>query len=315
MAARRSTNKTRASAHSKTSSATLSDNHVDLMNKKVGSYTKGPDLVTALMDNVTDPQMLYQLTSASAHAKRCFDKQPVGYLKASLAILPADLRQLAIAYVIEAEHEPDSDGTPVQKCSCEDKRLPTGATLRVNRRSKILDALDNDLGESPFKFPKNLLDPLRTLKGLSAAYEAIDTLSNADIWVAMAKDPCEADPSQMRHRRMRGLWHLELFCTIFHRDCLARMAPWHHSCTCRVSIATVVHDQQEFFFRLGSDEFDSFAKVWDDVFIMLQNIYAKNLAYIFEEKYVWFLLGRVSASRMRSFYSASHWRKQILRET
>lgn len=319
MAARRSANRNRASAPSKTSSATQSEDRVDLTNKEIGCYTRGPDLVTALMDNVADPQLLYQLISASAQAKRCFDKQPIGYLKASLANLPADLRQVAIAYVIEAEHEPDSDGTPVQRCSCEDDRSPRGATPVVNRRSRISDALDKYLRGSPLEFPKALRDPLRSLQALSAASEAIDLLSKADIWVAMAKNPFEADPSQMKHRTKRALWHLELFCTLFHRDCLAKRASWQHSCECsRASVAAIVPDQLVFFFKLGFHETDDFARVWDDVFMMLQNVYAKKVVHIFEEKYIWGLPGLESASMICGPIgddSSFQCRKQIVSDT
>lgn len=269
------------------------------------------------MDNVADPQMLYQLISASAHAKRCFDKQPIGYLKASLANLPADLRQIAIAYVIEAEHELDSDGTPVQDRSCEDDKLWTVPILWPKRHSKIADALDKYLGSS-LEFPKDLHDPLRTLKALSASYEAIDTLSNADIWVSVAQSRCEADPSQMKHRVNRGLWYLELFCTIFHQDCLAREDE-QNSFEYRVSISTV-KDQHAFLSKLGFDGVDALARVWDDIFIMLQNVYAMKLAHIFEERYIWMAgapaeLERISMiRRQRGVNPAFSGRKQLISE-
>lgn len=50
------------------------------------------------------------IVSVSAAAKRSFHHRLIAHLKASLSNLPPDLKKLAIAYMVEARYEPDSDG-------------------------------------------------------------------------------------------------------------------------------------------------------------------------------------------------------------
>ena len=216
--------------------------------------------MVALMDNVTDPQMLYQLVSASAHAKRCFSHQPVGYLKASLSNMSPKFRQLAIAYIIEAEYEPDSDGTPVEDRSYTDAEHVTAKQEWTEsecscRQSTIVDNLDEYLGDPQPSIPVDLLDPLGTLKTLSATYEAIETLVDADIWTVVAKAPSNDSSPRTRQRIKRALWYLELFCTIFHQDCLATRYLYMAKSTFVTLIRnSMAIDQRRFFHYLSSEE-------------------------------------------------------------
>lgn len=253
-------------------------------NNNEGTFAKGPETVAVLMDNITDPHMLWQLVSASAAAKRAYDHRPISYLKVSMAYMPADLYQLALVYMDVASRELCKNSIPKES---QDRPSIEKELMEVKDKVSIEQVMNKLFSGSNRNFPKHLSDPLASLQVVSEAYEAIDTLAYANrIWRVMPIFPCADGTPSLLPRIKRALWYLEIYSATFYRDYLVATSGIYETAYNFDKILPHIKLQEEFIHKLGFEEVDDMARVCDDLIHDLQVVYKAKLAKLFEEEYL-----------------------------
>ena len=213
-------------------------------NNSESTFAKGPEIVAALMDNIIDPHMLWQLVSASGPARRAFDHRPISYLKASLSHMPTDLYQLALVYIDVASSELCRN-----RVSGPPKDWPS-----INR---LMDALSRGSNQS---FSTELTDPLASLQLMSEAYEAIEALAHSGtVHKIMSNTLPFSTPSQ--HRIKKACWYLEIYSATFYRPFSVKSDNINRSTYNSTEFDPIVAKRCEFIHTLSTEELIDVARV------------------------------------------------------
>lgn len=242
----------------------------------------GQRVVAALMDNVVNPFMLFQLISASAEAMHAFKYQPIGYLKTSISCLPEEMGRLVVAYMVLVDKGPHT--TPWPDLGYAWPRIPS-----PGYECSYCDSLLHDTWSSVFierylgpecRLPlERLSDPFSVLSKVARVFESIEQLSISNLWVWTPR------VLMSLYRISLALWRIEIFCRLFGRDWSLRQ----NEIAGRA--VTPTQEQHRFFHALDEDDIEDLYIVYDDLSIMLENVYSQELGHIFEAFYLWFTKG------------------------
>lgn len=259
------------------------------------NFTRGYELVMVLMDNASSPGMLYQLVATCSVGKSTFEKWPVGCLKRAISDMPEDLRQLAIAFIASTQSILEQDQRMIRyvkslakigvECDSWGFEETPGKVVNCSEhQSRYVFFIEKYLSNRTSTIPDRLMKPLEMLKSLSRVYEAIELLSDADIWQSARPAHSEGPSAPEKHSIRRALWRFQIFCSLYWN--------WEES----LSSTDVVHrnaidapftrDQRCFLHKIGLEGTLELVKVYDDLLTMLQQIYASDLAFIFEDAFV-----------------------------
>lgn len=259
-------------------------------------FTKGYALLLILMDNVSDPEMLYRLVTTCSLAKNAFEEWPSHFLKVSLSSLQPDVRQAATAYVA-AKHQFFSRN-PNTRRSGEGilTRAATSYGHQCHKNHKLHHLIGNTVytafveehlgSKHAAPLPAHLATPLRLLKRLSLVHEAVEEIVHSSIW-SMAREPISrstqgAPRSAIEEQHIRrALWRLHLFCTLFwgFEEANALKSSYPETSTQRRLGESF---QRPFLHYVGPEGTMQMAKVYDDLLHMLQNICVRDIGTIFE---------------------------------
>ena len=216
---------------------------------KSGSQSKTTALIVCLMDNATDPQLLFNVVSTCSLAKETFEKWPRSYLLTALMGLPKDLRQLAAFYI------------EVGGCG----RRPS----YYDAKSWLLD--DDSL------LPSYVQNPLETLKRLATVQEAVDELAASDIWLSINTAPACLRPATETHGIKLALWRLQIYCALFQirKPRVLSYEQFRAEDPLQVKLLRTFHRH----------ELEELAQIYNDLGRILHHIYGHLLGSIFAEEY------------------------------
>ena len=166
------------------------------------------DLLAIMMDNIDDPNTLYNLVTALPAAKATFEHCPRQLLMAVLSKLTPDIQLLAILYIsLSQDH-----------LSPASKLLVLWDYLRLDNTPGIVEP---PAAVVDFSIPKEISNPFETLRNLAAVWMAIEDLACSFIKRSIqfiqtaqaAKDASlEAEYYTLghRHRPLSHLWDEEI---------------------------------------------------------------------------------------------------------
>jgi len=259
------------------------------------TFTRGHELVMVLMDNASSPEMLYQLVATCSVGKDMFEEWPVRSLKRAIMGMPEDLRQLAIAFTASIHQVSDQWQTMIPfakplaevQVECDSWGFEKASESVVNcfeHQSPYVFIIEQYLNDRPSAIPDRLKKPLQVLKSLSTVYEAIEILSDADIWQSVQQIHCERSSAAEKHSFRRALWRYQIFCSLYWK--------WKDSPSsadfARMSAtdAPFTRHQRRFLHQIGAEGTRELVIIYDDFLTLLQQIYASDLASLFEEHLV-----------------------------
>lgn len=122
------------------------------------------------------------------------------------------------------------------------------------------------------------------LKSLSTVYEAIEILSDADIWQSARPIHCEGPSAAEKHSFRRALWRFQIICSLYWN--LEEPLSSTYFVHLNATDAPFTRDQRRFLHKIGLEGTRELVKVHDDLLTMLQQIYASDFALIFEDQVV-----------------------------